>query len=255
MPKILVYTAIFGNKDDAPILINKESLGKLDVHFVCVTDNPTLRSSDYEIRIVGRKFSDITKNAREVKINGLDDMKEYDVAIWHDSSVRLHCDKLSKLADFGTSHLISTFHHIRYCVYSEAIACINQKKDNPIILTWQVFRYFREGLPANFKLHETTIMVVQARSYLESTLKKVWWNEVLNGSRRDQIALPYARFKSGVEINLLAHWTAKGHDNEYSTHIGHRYAHYNDSFLFKISTSYVIRVICKKLIFAMRRRR
>jgi hypothetical protein len=255
LARILVYTAIFGNKDDAPKLINKYLLPNLELAFICFTDNPLLRSEDYEVRLIDTQYDDITKNARDIKINGFPGIESFDIAIWHDSSVQLHCDKLQKLVEMGRKHMISAFHHIRYCVYSEAIACINQKKDNPIKLTWQIYRYFKEGLPANYRLHETTIMVIQVEPYVESLFRKIWWNEILKYSRRDQISLPYARYKTGVEVNLLAHWTAKGHDNEFSTYVGHRYHHYNDSWFFALSTWYPVRVLCKKLIFAMRRRR
>ena len=47
--KVLVYTAIFGGKDQGPELVNKGLLPDLDIRFVCVSDNPDLKSSDYEI--------------------------------------------------------------------------------------------------------------------------------------------------------------------------------------------------------------
>lgn len=255
MPRIVVYTAIFGNKDDAPELINKKQLGNLDVTFVCLTDNPNLRSSDYEVKLVEKRFSDITKNARNIKINGFDGIENFDIAIWHDSSIQLHCDQLAKLAEFGHEHGISAFHHVRYCVYLETIACIDQKKDNPLTLTKQVYNYFKEGFPANFGLHETTIMVFNLKTYLQSELRTIWWKEIEKHSRRDQISLPYARWRSGIEVNLLAHWKEKGHNNEFSTYVGHRYAHYNDSWPYSFLTSFLVRTICKKLLYEMRRRR
>lgn len=255
MSKVVVYTAIFGNKDDAPKLINKEQLGNLDIAFVCVTDNPDIQTSDYEVKLVERRFSDITKNARNIKINGFDGIDAFDIAIWHDSSVQLHCDKLHELAVFGEDHMMSAFHHVRYCVYLETIACIDQKKDNPITLTKQVYRYFSEGFPANFGLHETTIMVINLKTYLQSELRTIWWKEIADQSRRDQISLPYARWRSGTEVNLLAHWSVRGHSNEFSAHVGHRYAHYNDPWSFSLATSYPVRMLCKKLLYEMRRRR
>lgn len=253
--KVLVYTAIFGDKDQGPSLINKDLLPDLDVRFVCVSDNPNLKSSDYEIIYRAQQYSDVTKNARNIKLNGIDGIEEYDVAIWHDSSVKLHGDKIQALSKFAENHMITAFHHIRYCAYSEAVACINQKKDSPWRIAAQMFRYFLAGLPANFKLHETTIMVLQVKSYFESELRTVWWNEIKNWSRRDQLSLPYARWKTGVEVGLLAHWTATGFNNEYSTWVGHNHEKYEDKNPFHKINFRIIRIICKKLIFEMRRRR
>ena len=253
--KTLVYTAIFGNKDEAPILLKKKGVDLSDFRFLCVTDNPELKSEDYEVVLVKSEFSDVTKNARKIKVNGYGDMSEYDVAIWHDSSVRLHANQLAELTNSGNHEILSVFHHRRYCAYMEAIACIDQNKDSPIRITRQMFRYFNEGFPSNFKLHETTIMVINTDSFVGSKLQQTWWNEVANRSRRDQLSLAYARWKTNTEVALLADTSNSGFNNRFSTYIGHRHVRY-EHIGFKLTLELkIIRVICKKLIYAMRRHR
>ncbi len=237
------------------MLINRDMLGALDVTFICVTDNPEVQSEDYEIRVVRNKYSDITKNARYVKVNGFDGMADYDVAIWHDSSVQLHCDKISKLASFAQKDMMTVFHHVRYCAYMEAIACIEQKKDAPLRILAQMYKYYKEGLPTKYKLHETTIMVLNCKTYLNSELRSIWWEEIEKRSRRDQLSLAYARWKTGIDPGLLAHWTATGAKNEYSTWVGHKHDRYDHANPLLSLNSYLIRGISKKLLYEMRRRR
>lgn len=202
-----------------------------------------------------RKFSDVTKNARDIKVNGIAGMENFDVAIWHDSSVRLHVDKLSELAKVAETNMLSAFHHVRYCAYLEAIACIDQNKDAALRITAQMYRYFREGFPANNKLHETTIMVINCAEFMKSQLQTIWWNEIEHRSRRDQLSLSYARWKTNTEVGLLDHWQASGFKNDYSTWIGHKHARYDHKNpLFSIN-SRLIKLVCKKLIFEMRKRR
>lgn len=253
--KILVYTAIFGNKDEAPRIIGKEGVDLRDFRFVCVTDNPNVSSPDYEVMVVKSEYSDVTKNARKVKVNGIGNMNDFDAAIWHDSSVQLHADKLNELASFSKTSMISVFHHIRYCAYLEAIACIDQKKDAPLRITAQMFRYFREGFPSNNKLHETTIMVLNAKQFYGSDLQKLWWNEILNRSRRDQLSLAYASWKTKTEIGLLAEWNVSGSNNEFSTWVGHKHQAYKHKNPLLWLNSKLIRGLCKKLLYEMRRRR
>mgnify|MGYP002630923461 CR=1 FL=1 len=253
--KTLVYTAIFGGKDQPPKLVNKENADLEGITFLCVTDNPGLQSNDYKVVVVKRKFSDVTKNARDIKVNGFEGIENYDVAIWHDSSVRLHCDKIQALALFANQDMISVFHHVRYCAYLEAIACIDQNKDSAIRIATQMHRYFKEGFPSNYQLHETTIMVLECSTYLKSDLRRVWWEEILNRSRRDQLSLAYARWKTGTEVGLLAHWKVNRTNNEYSTWIGHEHERYDDSNLLLKINSKLINGICKKLLYEMRRRR
>lgn len=253
--KIAVYTAIFGGKDEAPKLIGKQDVSLKNIDFICVTDNEELRSEDYRMEVVQRKFSDVTKNARDIKLNGFDGVENYDVAIWHDSSVQLHCHKILDLAKFAEKNMISVFHHVRYCAYLEAIACIDQNKDSAMRIAGQMHRYFKEGFPSNYKLHETTIMVLNVASYYKSELRKVWWNEILHRSRRDQLSFAYARWKTGVDAGLLAHWKINRTNNEFSTWIGHRHERYDHSNIFMKINSKLIKGICKKLIYEMRRRR
>ena len=253
--KTVVYTAIFGGKDEAPKLINKEGFDSSNVDFVCFTDNPQLTSDDYKVVVMERRYSDVTKNARNIKVNGFDGVKDYDVAIWHDSSVQLHCDKIQALSDFEKDHMISVFHHVRYCAYLEAIACINQDKDSALRIAAQMYRYFREGFPSNHQLHETTIMVLDSRTYFTSQLRHIWWEEILKRSRRDQLSLAYARWKTGVVAGLLAHWKVNRTNNEYSTWIGHKHELYEHSNVLLKINSKLIKGICNKLLYEMRRRR
>ncbi len=253
--RTVVYTAIFGQKDDAPVLLNRDAETDCEFDFVCVTDNTDLKSDDYRILLSSPRFADVTKNAREVKINGFPGMENYDVAIWHDSSVHMDRASLTELAAFGRRNQMSTFHHKRGCAYMEAIACIDQKKDSPIRITLQMIRYFLAGMPAGAGFHETTIAVYRCATYLNSELHTLWWNEVKNRSRRDQLALAYARWKTGTGIHLLEGTTGTGFDNRFSKWVGHRYPHYLDTSLVSRLNSHLIRGICKKLIYAMRRRR
>jgi hypothetical protein len=254
--EIVVFTAIFGGKDEAPKLVNKDKLPTgLKIDFRCVTDNPELKSEDYQIEVAKQKYADVTKNARDIKLNGFKGIEKYNVAIWHDSSVQLHCDKISDLAKFADNHIISVFHHVRYCAYLEAVACITQNKDSALRIAAQMYRYFREGFPSNYKLHETTIMVLDVANYYKSELRKVWWDEILHRSRRDQLSFAYARWVTGVKAGLLAHWKVNRTNNEYSTWIGHKHErYYHSNFLLKIN-SRIIKWICKKLIYKMRHKR
>ena len=126
--KILVYTAIFGDKDQGPSLINKDLLPDLDIRFVYVSDNPHLKSSDYEFIYQAQRYSDVTKNARYVKVNGLNGMAIYDIAIWHDSSIMLDCARISEIIEIAANHTLSTFKHVQHSVYSEDRKCIELGK-------------------------------------------------------------------------------------------------------------------------------
>ncbi|HAP70696.1 MAG TPA: hypothetical protein DCR04_13400 [Flavobacteriales bacterium] len=250
--RVIVYTAIFGGKDNAPTL-NRDAVSKHEVRFVCITDNPNLKSDDYEVIIQPIEYSDITKNARKIKVTGFKGIENYDVAIWHDSSIEIDCSKLDQLIEYGRSNQLSTFHHPRNCTYLEAIACIDQHKDHAIRITIQMFRYFLKGLPTNSGLNETTVLVTRCKDYMGSELQIIWWNEILNWSRRDQLSLSYARWLTGSkEIGTLE---GARIENPYTVWKGHKHETYTDKNPLGILNSRLVRGLCKKLIYYMRRRR
>ncbi|HAP70698.1 MAG TPA: hypothetical protein DCR04_13410 [Flavobacteriales bacterium] len=68
--KVLVYTAIFGDKDEAPLLSGDCKSVEYEVDFLCITDNIKLTSPHYNVEFTNPVFSDVTKNARYYKIQG-----------------------------------------------------------------------------------------------------------------------------------------------------------------------------------------
>ena len=251
--RVLVYTAIFGGKDNAPALENPDKIPAIDIRFVCITDNHELKSVHYEVVVKPMEYSDVTKNARKIKVTGFNGIVDYDVAIWHDSSTTIDCSKLEQLIDYGRSNQFSTFHHPRNCAYLEAIACIDLHKDHALRIAIQMFRYFLKGLPANAGLNETTVLVTRCKDHLGSQLQTIWWNEILNWSRRDQLSLSYARWITGTDqIGILE---GSRIENPYTTWRGHLHESYTDKNPLGIFNSRPIRGICKKLIYDMRRRR
>ncbi len=249
--KIAVYTSVFGGKGELQSPSNLSSL-ESNVDFFCITDNEDLKSDLYQISIVNPEFKDVAKNARKVKICGFPGIEKYDLAVWHDISIKLDLAQFNKLIADSKAKTISVFHHNRYCLYLEAVSIVRQKKDHALRILVQVARYFLEGYPSNNRLNETGIMVTVPSEYFGSALQTVWWKEVENWSRRDQISLVYSAWKANVTINLL---DGGGHLNPYSEFIGHSYGHYIDTNPLRFFNNRIIRIGVAKLLYEMRRRR
>ena len=249
--KVAVYTANFGNKDTLKSPKNLESLDSNRVDFVCVTDNASFQSDVYQNLVVESTFGDITKNARSIKINGFDGMEDYDIAIWHDSSIQMDCDKINELISYAKEFSLSTFRHGREDVYLEAIACIETNKDRPVRIAQQMKRYHQSGLKAHSGLFETGIIVLNVKKFMGSELQQAWWNEINHGSRRDQISLPYAEMVSNTKIGILE---GSGHQNPYSEYIGHEYEHYIDSSNSWFSELNLLKKLAIRYIYKLRHR-
>lgn len=218
MSKTLIYTAIFGNKDSAPYLLNPEFI-PLNVEFVCYTDNQKLESEHYQIIFTQKPYSDPTRSARKFKICGPPNISSYDTAIWHDSSVALDCKRIPELVDFASKHAISAFKHAQTCTYAEARQCVQMRKDNPVTIAVQMAYYaIEESYPTRNGVYETTILVMNVKKYFGSELQVKWWRHLVNFSKRDQLSFPVAKQKTNAQIGFLY---GRGHENSYSEYKGH----------------------------------
>ncbi len=226
MPKILIYSAVYGDKDDAPEVINRQ-LYPSELDFVCVTDNPKLTSSVYTIINIPSKYSDTAKDSKYVKICGPPEFSNYDVAIWHDASIILDCSKIPELIEFAKSYPLSNFIHGERSIYAEGRRCIMMRKDSPIKITIQLLFYsLWLKHPLNEKVYENGILVIDVKSYHGTALQKIWWNHVRFLSRRDQLALPVVRRLTGSKFGVL---NGGGFNNPYSKYRDHKSNSYQSS--------------------------
>jgi len=245
-----VFTANFGGKDKLQPPVHFETSKLSDVDFLYFTDSDDVQIDHYQVVKQKPSYSDVAKNARKLKILGFPGMENYKYAIWHDSSIQMDCSKIIELQEFAETSMLSTFKHGREDVYLEAIACIENGKDQPLRVLKQMWRYFKAGLPAHSGLYETGILTFNVGKYLKSDLKNVWWQEIENGSRRDQLSLPFAVRKTDTE-NEVGILPGSGHVNPFSTYIGHEYDHYIDGST-QISRSSLLKKLAVALIYRFR---
>jgi hypothetical protein len=250
--RVLVYTAIFGDKDEAPLLSGEYNSVDYEVDFLCITDNDKLTSPHYSIEFTKALYLDVTKNARYFKIRGPKNILDYDIAVWHDSSVMLKCERLNELIAHSENYAFSTFKHGHTSIYAEARGCIRQNKDTPLRVSLQMILYalfFR--FPNKSLVFETTILVTNTRKYFESKPCKAWWRHVKYLSRRDQLSLPVVLRNSNV--NPIGYLTGRGFENPYSIYRGHRYYHYKTNSIIPEANTPITKKISLWIIYRVER--
>lgn len=222
MKRIAVYTAIFGLKDKLcdPININHSS----GIDYYCFTDDKTLTSKYYKVILKPALFRDTAKNARYFKIIGSRELDGYNTIIWHDANLAIRHDQISYLAEIATGGFLYTFKHpFRRCVYAEAIACIKLNKDTSKKIVLQITKYFFKGMPPDYGLFETSILL-KKRQASGKNMMMHWWREVEDNSRRDQLSLPYISWLYDVKIGRLP---GERERNKFSTFNKHLYSGYH----------------------------
>ena len=192
--KIVLYTCIFNNHD-----IIKPLRVKDDFDYVLFTDNKLLQSKYWEINYVENQIKDPVRAARYYKHHPIQLFPNHDISIWLDAthyqikSIKelLNCENIAAMKHFSFSNL-----------NQELEACVLQKKDNEEIMRKQFHNYISEGLPNHLE-HFTTTCLVRKHNDKILKLQNIWWQQISQFSRRDQLSFSYSLWKTGITCETI----------------------------------------------------
>lgn len=175
--------------------------------FICFTDNPNLQVSGWQMRYIEPTENPI-KQQRQIKIQPHVFLPDYDLTVYHDASTQLKRDLSYIISKYYRGGMLLKIHPSRVCVFSEATEIVQLGKDTVGRIAEQVEVYVTEGMPRNYGLYETGIMIRENRSDVNAVCD-AWWAEVEKYSHRDQMSLTYVLWKTGykptaVEYNILS---------------------------------------------------
>lgn len=200
--RVAVYTCITGNYDRPlePLYVPD------NIDYYIVTDMEIDRNSKWKkidinsIEVI-QKF-DNTRKARYIKTHPHILFDGYEYSIWVDSNFRVIGDLSRYIKCVGTGvPFASNWHPLRNSIYTELEACISRKKDDPELLARQIEHYRKGGMPDNFGLIETNMIVRRHGDDKCKQLMEAWWTEMTKWSKRDQLSLPYVIWKLGYTMN------------------------------------------------------
>lgn len=146
----------------------------------------------------------LVKRQRVVKACPQRYLPQCDISLWVDGNISILCDIAEFISkyDLRRTWIYAKGHPLRKCVFAEANAVLNLKKDAKGIVNSQMNRYRGEGYPSNSGLHETGILL--RRSCQENLLfGNSWAKEIMDGSHRDQLSFDYCKWKLKQKIGLL----------------------------------------------------
>ncbi len=212
-----VFSAITGNYDSVrdPAVVDK------DLDYYLFTDMNGIKSDVWKvIKVDNPEHLDLTRLARKIKILGAYEyLNEYDYTIWCDGKSQIVGDIHQYINQYSDGAPILCFnHYYNYNVYSEAELCKMLEKDNPETVDAQVKRYKNEGMPENNGMIDSCFLVRDSHSELLKKTMNDWWNEVKNGSKRDQLSFNYVCWKNGLLYDTsplvsFNNWVVKGYEH------------------------------------------
>ena len=193
----VVYTAITNNKD-----ILKENQCTLDADFFAFLDTPQ-KSETWTIREASSEFADPRRNAKVQKILSHHYFPDYEYSLWIDGAVELQVPVGTLVEKYLKDADIAFFKHpVRNCLYKEAEVCKELKLDDPEIIDKQMKKYRSESFPEEFGLAEATVLLRRHTPKVKE-FNELWWKEIKYGSRRDQLSMFYALWKTGLKYTFF----------------------------------------------------
>lgn len=197
--KVVCYTCITGGYDSLKMISGQKPETMQQVDFICFTDNSSLKQLDWQTRPIPRELDGLSnvKKQRVIKICPHKWLSDYDISIWVDGNFQIIGDfmKFVSQYDLEKTPLYTRVHPHRNCIYEEAKACIDLKKDQKEIIEEQVKRYQAEGYPKKVGMAETGILLRKHNDVKCQLLGNLWASEILRGSHRDQLSFNYACWK------------------------------------------------------------
>lgn len=221
---IIVYTCNFGRYESVkpPVVVEP------DIRYILFTDDPSLRSDVWEIRILESETGNPRRESRRAKIQPHVYLPTHDISIYIDSSLELKYHNVRKMVDIAMEGDDAAIyrHYKRDCVYEEIEHVANDNdRSVPKSECKQAIRKYEElGYPRKAGLFENAFIFRRNTPQVQK-MNEIWWQEYVAGSERDQFTLMYAIHKSKVKVNSIS-VGKQFRVNPFVNHYKHKYRNY-----------------------------
>ncbi|RYF70204.1 MAG: DUF616 domain-containing protein, partial [Comamonadaceae bacterium] len=189
-PRLCVYTLLIGGYER----LNEQAVARTsNVPFICLTDDPTLKSETWRVVQVAPAFPmDPIRSQRVLKIcpHRIPALSGFDRSLYIDNSVVLRKSPEALLADLPmASGLGLPGHSFRRSVHDEFLEVARLGLDDQARIFEQLNHYLASGDTAlDEKPHWTAILLRDHRNAQVREAMSLWASHVLRYSRRDQLS-------------------------------------------------------------------
>jgi len=205
-----VYTALLGGYEQ----LNEDQPRDSRLPFICFTDDPRLRSTTWDIRLVEPAFPlDLVRSQRDIKLRGHPALDEFSESMYIDNSVTLTVPPEDLLRDWlAEEDLALVRHSNRVTVLDEFTEVLRQGLEEPARLFEQLDHY--AALAPDILERRPLWAAVMARRRTPSVdaFFAQWFDHVLRYSRRDQLSLVYVLESTSIPFRVIE---AKNEESEW----------------------------------------
>jgi hypothetical protein len=211
MSNLVIYTVITGGKDTL-----SEDINIKGAKAVCFTDDPTMKSKKWEIRLIPNLFKDVRRDSRMVKMLPHIYFPDASHSLYLDGNIICKVPMQRLVDEWLEDTDIALFkHHTRNCLFDEADECIRLELDDKEVIERHKMRY--AGFPKGKGLYQCGVILRKHTTKIKR-LNEMWWAEYCAGCKRDQVSFPYCLEKEGISINAINSYAHLHFYFEYNNH-------------------------------------
>ncbi|MDC7788829.1 hypothetical protein PQJ75_25515 [Rhodoplanes sp. TEM] len=200
--RVCVYTALTG---DYERLNEQPVAARSSIPFVCITDDPELTSTTWQVRRAAPTFGlDPVRSQREWKMLPHVHLPEFDASLYIDNTVLLREPPERLLERLPESGLAMAPHSFRASVEDEFVAVMKHGLDETDRVLEQLHHL---AIEAPELLQEapwwTGLMIRDHRRPAVQAAMETWRAHMLRYSRRDQLSINLALHRAGLTPDAL----------------------------------------------------
>jgi hypothetical protein len=157
---------------------------------ICFTDDPQLRPTNWQVRLVEDKLIDPARLSKRFKHLPHIYLPEYDESLYRDNRLRLKqsASKIFPLLDRTEHSLVMFRHWLRDCVYDAAETILALGYDDPVRVREQMRFYRSLNYPARHGFDACGFLLRRHSNAQLARVNEDWQRQVLRYSKRDQLS-------------------------------------------------------------------
>jgi hypothetical protein len=175
----------------------------------------------WRLKKIGRHHPGNVLEGKRFKCQPHKHLGDVEYSIWQDANIVMRASPQWFVQHLKNADVALFAHPDRKCLYREAKVCMNWKLDRAERIYPQLDRYVKEGMPRRWGLFDCSFIVRRHTDEING-MGEMWWNEIRNNSRRDQLSFPYCAWKLGVKIAVISGCPRRGGKNPLLRYHHHR---------------------------------
>lgn len=195
---IIVYSVLFGAYDSPPKVVHEDG-----VEFFIFTDQPELVKSPWHAITVDSSIFGGQRTGRYLKCLAHLLFPNAQKCLYFDASFKIRKPIRNLISDYSSASFALFKHPNHDDIRSEGNACIRQGKDSKPLIDAQITKYRKDGLPVPSLCYATGALIRDLSSPAVAELNEAWCAEIVSGSLRDQIGLPFVFWRHNFAPSVL----------------------------------------------------